>query len=139
MRILITTLTIAILAGCSSSPTTITQTTPASADEVYAFQSYTAGPSGHITVMRDGGIYGAACDVVVYVNGKRAAKLGTSERASFTVPVGRASLGVGLTESGLCTGAQVKTFEADVPLNAEKLYRISSDINGWIITPYAEH
>lgn len=139
MRILIGALAVAVLAGCSSNAITIKQTTPASPDEVYAYQAKPSGPSGRVTVMREGGAYGAACDVVVYVNDKRAAKLGTSERATFHLPVGKATVGVGLTDSGLCGGAEVRTIPADVPLNGEKLYRISSDINGWLITPYVEH
>lgn len=138
MRIMIGALAIAAIAGCSSNAINLKQTTPASPEEVYAYQAKPSGPSGRVTVMREGGVYGAACDVVVYVNDKRAAKLGTSERATFYLPVGKASLGVGLTDAGLCGGAEVRTIPADVPLNGEKLYRISSDINGWLITPYHE-
>ena len=138
LRMLIGALALATFAGCSSNAITIKQTTPASSDELYAFQSKPSGPGGRLTVMREGGVYGAACDVVVYVNGTPAAKLGTSERATFNLPVGSASLGVGLTNSGLCGGAEIRTIPADVPLNGEKLFRISSDINGWLITPYLE-
>lgn len=139
MRILIGALAIAALAGCSSNAITIKQTTPASTDALYAYQAKPSGPSGRVTVMREGGIYGAACDVVVYVNDQRAARLGTSERATFNLSPGKATVGVGLTDSGLCGGAEVRTIPVDVPLNGEKRYRISSDINGWLITPYAEH
>lgn len=133
MRTLIAALAIACLAGCSSTAIPVSQSTPASTDEVYAFQSPVPGPSGRLTVVRDGGIYGAACDVIVFVDGKRAAELGTSERATFNLPVGGVSLGVGLTDSGLCGGTAVRTIVAKVPRNAEKLYRITSDINGWAI------
>lgn len=129
----------AVLAGCSSNAITLRETTPAPTDEVYAFQAKPSVPSGRLTVMREGGVYGAACDVVIYVNDKRAAKLGTSERATFNLPVGNATLGVGLTDSGLCGGAEIRTIPAQVPLDGEKLFRVSSDINGWLITPYREH
>lgn len=135
MRTFIGAFAVACLAGCSSNAISIGQTTPAPTDDVYAFQSRLTGPSGQVTVMREGGAYGAACDVVVYVDGKRAAKLGTSERATFNLPVGSVSLGVGLTDSGLCSGAAVWTIAAHVPRNADKLYRITSDINGWAIEP----
>lgn len=139
MRVLIGAFAVAVLAGCSSNAINVNQTTPAPTDEVYAFQAKPSGPSGKVTVMREGGAYGAACDVVVYVNEKRAAKLGTSERVTFNLPVGNATLGVGLTDSGLCGGAEVRTIAAPVSLNAEKIYRISSDINGWVIAPEVEH
>jgi len=134
MRFLIGALVVAAMAGCSSDAINISQTTAVPADEVYAFQSR---PSGQVTVMRDGGVYGAGCDVVVYVDGKRAAKLGTSERVTFYLPAGSVSLGVGLTETGLCTGAVVRTIAQSVSAGGEKRYRISSDINGWVIEPYA--
>jgi hypothetical protein len=137
MRFLIGALVVAAMAGCSSDAINISQTTAVPADEVYAFQSRPSGPSGQVTVMRDGGVYGAGCDVVVYVNGKRAAKLGTSERVTFYLPAGAVSLGVGLTETGLCTGAVVRTIAQSVSAGGEKRYRISSDINGWVIEPYA--
>lgn len=139
MRNFLVALALATLAGCSSDAITIEQTTPAATDAVYAYQAKLSGPSGRVTVMREGGVHGAACDVVVYVNDTRAAELGTSERATFYLPAGKATLGVGLTDSGLCGGAEVRTIPADVPVNGEKLFRISSDINGWLITPYVAH
>lgn len=53
-------------------------------------------------VVRDSGMVGSGCDIVVYVEGRKAAKSGTGQRASFYLLVGAPNIGVGLAGSGLC-------------------------------------
>lgn len=106
MRILIAAVAVAMLAGCASSAISVRDAKPVPSDEVYAFQTKPAGESGKITVVRDSGAVGSGCDIVVYVDGRRAAKIGTGQRATFYLPPGSPNLGAGLAGSGLCAGAQ---------------------------------
>ena len=139
MRILIAAAAVAMLAGCASSAISVRDAEPVPADELYAFQSKPAGESGKITVVRDSGAVGSGCDIVVYVDGRRAAKIGTGQRATFYLPPGSPNLGAGLAGSGLCAGAAIRTIAATVHPGKESLYRISGDMAGFYIGPYVDY
>jgi len=139
MRILIAAVAVVMLAGCASTAISVRDAKPVSADEVYAFQSKPSGDSGKITVVRDSGAVGSGCDIVVYVDGRKAAKIGTGQRATFYLPAGSPSLGAGLAGSGLCAGAAIRTISATVQPDKESLYRISGDIGGFYIGPYVDY
>ena len=141
MRIFIAAMAVAVLAGCASSAISVRNAKPVPSDEVYAFQTKPAGESGKITVVRDSGAVGSGCDIVVYVDGRRAAKIGTGQRATFYLPPGSPNLGVGLagSGSGLCAGAAIRTIAATVQPGKESLYRISGDMAGFYIGPYVDY
>lgn len=139
MRILIGLVAVMVLAGCASSAISVKEASPAPSDELYAFQSKPAGESGKVTVVRDSGMVGSGCDIVVYVDGRKAAKVGTGQRASFYLPAGTPSIGAGLAGSGLCAGAAIRTISANVQAGKESLYRISGDIGGFYIGPYVDY
>ncbi len=139
MRILIAAVAVAMLAGCASTAISVRDAKPVPADEVYAFQSKPVGDSGKITVVRDSGAVGSGCDIVVYVDGRKAAKIGTGQRATFYLPPGSPNLGAGLAGSGLCAGAAIRTIAATVHSGKESLYRISGDIGGFYIGPYVDY
>lgn len=84
MRILIAAVAVVMLAGCASTAISVRDAKPVPADEVYAFQSKPGVDSGKITVVRDSGAVGSGCDIVVYVDGRKAAKIGTGQKATFT-------------------------------------------------------
>ncbi|MBV4469360.1 hypothetical protein KVG87_09550 [Pseudomonas sp. SWRI31] len=128
-----------LLVGCASSAIPISQTEPVPRDELYAFQTKPAGESGKITVIRDSGMVGSGCDIVVYVDGRKVAKVGTGQRASFYLPPGNPSIGAGLAGSGLCGGAAIRTISANVKSGKESLYRISGDMSGFFIGPYVDY
>ncbi len=86
MKLIVGALAVALLAGCASSAIPVSQADPVPRDELYAFQNKPAGESGKVTVVRDSGMVGSGCDIVVYVDGRKAAKIGTGQRASFTCP-----------------------------------------------------
>ncbi|MBC3964257.1 hypothetical protein [Pseudomonas simiae] len=138
MRILIAA-AVAMLAGCASSAISVRDAKPVPSDEVYAFQNKLAGESGKITVVRDSGAVGSGCDIVVYVDGRRAAKIGTGQRATFYLPPGSPNLGAGLAGSGLCAGAAIRTIAATVQPGKESLYRISGDMAGFYIGLYVDY
>ncbi len=139
MRILIAAVAAVVLAGCASSAISVRDAKPVPTDELYAFQSKPSGESGKVTVVRDSGAVGSGCDIVVYVDGRKAAKIGTGQRATFFLPPGSPSLGAGLAGSGLCAGAAIRTIAATVLPGKESLYRISGDIGGFYIGPYVDY
>ncbi len=139
MRILIAALGLALLSGCATSATPVSQAEPVPSDELYAFQSKSDDGGGTVTVIRDSGVLGAGCDVVVYVDGKKAAKVGTGQRASFYLPAGQPNLGIGLADSGLCGGMAIRSITANVQDGKESVYRISGDMSGVFIGPYIKY
>ena len=139
MRILIAAVAVVMLAGCASTAISVHQAKPVPADEVYAFQSKPAGESGRVTVVRDSGTAGSGCDIVVYFDGRRAAKIGTGQRATFYLSPGSPNLGAGLAGSGLCAGAAIRTISATVQAGKESLYRISGDMAGFYLVPYVDY
>ncbi|MCU7645674.1 hypothetical protein [Pseudomonas piscis] len=139
MRGVIWAAALLLVAGCASSAITVQQAEQAPKDEVYAFQSMPTGAYGTLTVVRDGGINASACDFVVYVDGKRAAKLGSGQKVSFYVKPGSLNLGVGLAGTGLCMGQAIRTMAAEALPDREKIFRVSSDMAGMYIGPYVEY
>lgn len=139
MKLIVGALAVMLLAGCASSAISVRDAKPVPSDEVYAYQSKPAGESGKITVVRDSGAVGSGCDIVVYVDGRKAAKIGTGQRATFYLPPGTPNLGAGLAGSGLCAGAAIRTIGATVRTGKESLYRISGDMAGFYIGPYVDY
>lgn len=139
MRILIGMVGLALLAGCATQPTPIQQAEPVPVDELYAFQSAPNANSGSLIVVRDSGALGSGCDVVVYIDGKKSAKIGPGQRASFHLPPGQPNIGIGLAGSGLCGGMAVRSITGNVRSGEEAVYRISGDMSGVYIGPYLEY
>uniref|UniRef100_UPI001E4CD47F hypothetical protein n=1 Tax=Pseudomonas putida TaxID=303 RepID=UPI001E4CD47F len=139
MRILIGAVGLALLAGCTTSAISIQQAEPVPSDELYAYQSRSGSSSGALTVVRDSGALGSGCDVVVYVDGKKSAKVGPGQRATFYLPPGQPNLGIGLAGSGLCGGMAVRSITGSVEAGKETVYRISGDMSGVYIGPYINY
>lgn len=139
MKLFLGALTLVVLAGCSTSPMSARDADPVPSDELYAFQGKTASTTSRITVVRDGGFVGSGCDLVFYIEGRRAAKIGPGQRASFYVEPGAVNLGTGLAESGLCAGAAIRTISANIKPGAESQFRISGDMSGFFLAPYVDY
>lgn len=139
MRVLLGAVALTVLAGCSTSPMSVRDADPVPGDELYAFQSKTVSTSSRITVVRDGGLVGSGCDLVFYIEGRRAAKIGPGQWASFYVEPGVVNLGTGLAESGLCAGAAIRTISANLKPGAESQFRISGDMSGFFLAPYVDY
>lgn len=139
MRIFIAVVAVAMLAGCATSPISARNAAPVPSDELYAFQEKTVNTSSRITVVRDGGFVGSGCDLVLYIEGRRAAKIGPGQRASFFVEPGPVNLGTGLAESGLCAGAAIRTISANLKPGVESQFRISGDMSGFFLAPYVDY
>ena len=139
MRILVGALAVALLAGCSSNPISLMDAKQAPANKVFAYQSAPSGSAGKITVLRDGGVNGSACDFVVYVDGKKSANLGTGEKATFLVSTGSHNVGAGVSGIGLCAGQTIRTLIVNVTSSNDSTVRLSSDMTGITIGPYVEY
>lgn len=127
------------LGGCTTSPLPIADARPVPADHIYAFKGQGTNETGYLTVFRDDGFVGSGCDVVFYIDGQRAAKIGPGQRASFNLPAGEVNLGTGLAESGLCSGAAIKTIASSIKPGREVIYRITGDMQGYYLGPYVDY
>ncbi|WP_454838335.1 hypothetical protein [Pseudomonas mohnii] len=127
------------LAGCATTPIPVSEAKPVSADEIYGFKGEGTKDSGKLTVFRDEGFVGSGCDVVFYIDGQRAAKIGPGQKATFNLPAGETNLGTGLAESGLCVGAAIKTVASNIKPGKEIIYRISGDMQGYYLGPYVDY
>ena len=139
MRKAITALALIVLAGCATSPTPIGNAESVPADEIYGFQDGSSENSVKISVIRDTGFTGSACDVLVYIDGKRAAKIGPGQKASFYVPPGTINLGSGPSGTGLCAGSAMKTISANIQAKQENLFRLNGDMQGFYLAPYIDY
>ena len=138
-RIIATGALLLALGGCATSPMRISEARPVPASEMYAIKSQGTQDPGRLTIFRDDGFDGAGCDVVFYIDGQRAAKIGPGQKASFVLPAGKVNLGAGLAESGLCAGVAIKTVAANIRPRKEVIYRINWDTQGFNLDPYVEY
>jgi len=127
------------LGGCATSPMRVSEARPVPPSEMYAIKSQGTQDPGRLTIFRDDGFDGAGCDVVFYIDGQRAAKIGPGQKASFVLPAGKVNLGAGLAESGLCAGVAIKTVAANIRPRKEVIYRINWDTQGFNLDPYVEY
>lgn len=139
MKFVLGALALTLLAGCSSNPISVNDAVQAPRDEIYAFQSKLSGQSAKLTVVRDSGINASGCDFIIYLDGRKAAKLGSGEKASFYVATGQINIGAGVSGSGLCVGQSIKTVSATIQPDKQVIYRVSSDMSGLNLGPYVEY
>lgn len=139
MRWIAVGLGLLMLAGCASSPIPLEKAENAPMDEVFAFQAKGNDASSKITVLRDSGTVGSACDVGVYIDGTKAANLGAGQKASFWVRPGIRNLSIGPSNSGICSGIALRTLSAEVASGEEKAFRISVDMQGIYLNPYVRY
>ena len=138
-RIIATGALFLALGGCATSPMRVSGARPVPASWMYAIKSQGTQDPGRLTIFRDDGFVGAGCDVVFYIDGQRAAKIGPGQKASFVLPAGEVNLGAGLAESGLCAGVAIKTVVANIKPRKEVIYRINWDTQDFSLGPYVEN
>ncbi len=125
--------------GCATMPMSAREATPVPNDELYAFQVKENNDAAQLTVIRDSGVLGAGCDFVFYIEGKKAAKFGPGQMATFYVSPGNVNLGIGLAESGLCFGVAIQTISSTIKPNQDNQFRISSDMQNFYLAPYVDY
>ena len=120
MKKLIGLFALLALAGCATSPLPAEDADLVPGARLYSFQRASDGGAG-LTVTRDTGFTGSACNAKLFINGRLAAEIGTGETASFHVPSGDLIVGVQSCASGL------KEREGVLKDGQNKRYRISID------------
>ncbi|WP_144958491.1 hypothetical protein [Pseudomonas oryzihabitans] len=130
-----------VLAGCASSAIPLEKATSAPPTELFAFQEKTENNRAQLTVMRDGGAIGSACDIAVFVDGIKAANLGSGEKASFWVEQGVRNVSIGWSNVGICTSAlnSLKTLSAETHEGKPVILRASVDMQGIYLNPYVQY
>lgn len=138
MRYLIIALLVALSAGCATKPASINSSSMTSPSKLYAYQEKGDGYA-EVVVLRDSGFLGSACDVTIYIEGRRAAEIGSGEKAQFYVPAGALNLGAGFAGKGLCSSGSIQALQVNVQAGGRSLFRFSGDMNGSYISPYFDY
>ncbi|WP_460163674.1 hypothetical protein [Pseudomonas sp. S2_F03] len=139
MRTALTILAAVALAGCATTPTPINVAEQVPADAIYGFQSKPVADSGKITIVRDSGMTGSGCDLTIYIDGKRAAKMASGQKVSLYVESGSRNLGVGPEFSALCGSAAIRTTPTEIRPGQDYLFRLSGDMQGFYLAPHIDY
>lgn len=116
----------ALITGCATSPVPAADASPAS--HVYAPELTQQRPgTATVTVTRDKGLSGSACNDVVYVDGEKVAALSTGEKITIYLAPGHHVLGT--MASGICAGGSA-SVGATLKAGDVRDYRIGSRQSG---------
>ncbi len=117
------------LAGCATTPVSSDVAKSVPADRVFAFQTSAGPDAGTVEVIRDSGFLGKGCNAFVYIDGKEAASMATSEKVDFSVLPGQHIFSTGPTDKGLCglngKGALNRAITIEVKPNHVSIYRLA--------------
>jgi hypothetical protein len=91
-----------LLVGCATTPVPADKAKPVPPDRIF-IQPQAQSDSGQIVIVRDGGLFGSACNVGFYLDGTLAAELASAEVATFAVPPGEHIMGLAAAGVGLCS------------------------------------
>lgn len=118
------------LSGCATTAVDPSKATQAPYERLLRYQK-ASDKDGRLTVVRDAGMGGSGCYATLYVNGARAARLNTKEKATFYLPAGEWIIGANLEGRGLCSISNDRQ-ERFITLKPEehKTVRIFTDRNG---------
>ncbi|MCU7998096.1 MULTISPECIES: hypothetical protein [unclassified Shewanella] len=127
MRMISISLALFMLGGCATSAVNIDI-----AKEVPEERLFVKNTDGNatITIIRDSGLLGSACNINVFINEDLAATLGTSEKAVFKVKAGDLYLGAQFSGNGLCVNSSIRNLETSIKQGQHKTYRVYSDPSG---------
>lgn len=114
------------LGGCASTPVPAADASPASF--VYAPElTHARAGAAVVTITRDTGLAGSACNDVVYVDGEKVAALSTGEKITLYLAPGHHVLGT--MAAGICAGGSA-SIEATLRAGESRDYRIGSHQSG---------
>jgi len=119
---------IAMLSGCATTPTASSSAEEVSLDRMYIKEENrvkTGERNASLTIVRDGGIWGAACIHRVSVDGKKVFALKPNEQATVYLKPQEYEVKVDLAASSLCPYAQVDEV-INLEPNQQRTFRISS-------------
>lgn len=113
-----------VLTGCATEPLSAEHAEPAPREKLTGLQTPPAGDFSTFVVTRDRGFSGAACDTIIYVDGKEVGRVASGQTARFFHPPGRIILSVNSTNP---CGGGLKEREVVLSPGATSRYRISID------------
>ena len=127
MRIITISLVLFMLCGCATSAVNIDI-----AKEVPDERLFVKNTEGNatITIIRDSGLLGSACNINVFINDELAATLDVSEKATFNVKAGEIYLGAQFSGNGLCINTSIRNLETSIKQAQHKTFRVYSDPSG---------
>jgi len=128
-----------LINGCATTPVNLSTANKVPSERVFAFQSKSNENTAKLTVTRDKGFIGSACFYSVYINTVFAARMDTSETATFFMHPGEVLLRAGRDPNGrgLCGGDQGNWTQRETSLkaNEHKYFRLSI----WIFDIKSSH
>lgn len=119
-----------MLGGCATTPTTSTSAREISSERIYAKDYFTKTDERNtpLTIIRDGGIWGAGCIHRVYINNKKAFALKPNERAIVYLKPQEYEVKIDKSASSLCPYSQIEET-INLEPNSQHTYRISSTLS----------
>ncbi len=127
-----------LIVACTTNPDSLGEANRTPQARLLAFQNITSDNTSTITLIRDTGIVGSACYLLVYVNATLAARMDSGEVAQFYIPPGPLFLWVGPEKKGkgYCQVGEGYSAQIDTSMeeHEEKRFRVSwvSDGTIWI-------
>jgi hypothetical protein len=121
---------VVLLCGCATTPTPTSSARPVSADRLLAPQYFHRHDASDVEVIvkRDQGFSGTGTGIVLHLDGKPVAKLGSSEIVRLYLPPGRYLLGVIPT---INVGSHsLQETEAVVTPGSSQIYHIHTSSGG---------
>lgn len=110
--------------GCATDPVSAEQAAPAPLEKLTGLQKPPAGDYSTLVVTRDRGFSGAACDTIIYVDGKEVGRVASGQTARFFHSPGRIIVSINSTNP---CGGGLKEREVMLTPGATSRYRISID------------
>lgn len=118
---MLTAVALIALAGCSTHPVSEEEASPVPVERIYAAPD-THADAAEITFVRDGGVYGSACEHNVYVNNAKAFTIEAGEIIRLKLKPGAYLLRLD-TGGGLCPSISTSQ-DAELKPGAKLAYRI---------------
>lgn len=122
------------ISGCATTPMAPSSAVHVANDRLITFQAPITGPSGTLVVTRDKGFLGSGCYYGFFINNVLAARLDSSETATFHVAAGELVLRSGRDPLGraLCATMKQEWTQRETILRdgETKYFRLSIDVNG---------
>ncbi|WP_143223878.1 hypothetical protein [Acinetobacter sp. ANC 3903] len=121
---------ILIISGCATTPTASSSAKGVSSERMYSKDYFikTDERNTPVTIIRDGGIWGAACIHRVYINNKKVFALKPNERATVYLSPQEYEIKVDLAASSFCPYSQVEEM-INLEPNSQHTYRIASTLS----------
>ena len=116
------------LIGCSSSSISVSKAKYAPQSRIFKYQT---PHESSLTIVRDKGLVGSACNASIFINGETAAKLEPGEKATFYLNEGEWIVGTSIESSGLCA-FNPSRMEREIKLKQgdSKTYRVFTTWDG---------